>query len=130
MNTPSDTTKRPGGHTGDPRKPGLDWRQTIGLFAALLILNLILSALFYAAAAKPRVTIPYRPTFIAQVQAGNVVTITATDTVIQGAFKPPAAPDTPAATASIPAPKVRTALRSMRVVSANDSRRASAMAAA
>ena len=32
-------------------------------------------------------TIPYRPTFIAQVQAGNVKTITATDTVIHGTFK-------------------------------------------
>jgi cell division protease FtsH len=86
MNTPGDTTQRPDGQTGDPRKPGLGWR-SLAVFAGILILNLILSSLFYAATAKPRVTIPYRPTFIAQVQAGNVQTITATDTSIQGTFK-------------------------------------------
>jgi cell division protease FtsH len=86
MNTPGDTTQRPDGHTGDPRKPGLGWR-SLAVFAGILILNLILSSLFYAATAKPRVTIPYRPTFIAQVQAGNVKTITATNTAIQGTFK-------------------------------------------
>ena len=86
MNTPGDTTKRPDGPTGKPRKPGLGWR-SLAAFAGILILNYALSALFYAAAAKPRVTIPYRPAFIAQVQAGNVKTITATDSVIKGTFK-------------------------------------------
>ena len=86
MNTPGDTTQRPDGHTGDPRKPGLG-RRSLAVFAGILILNYILAALFYAATAKPRVTIPYRPAFIAQVQAGNVKTITATDTVIHGTFK-------------------------------------------
>ncbi len=86
MNTPGDTTRRPDGHTGGPRKPGLGWR-SLAVFAGILILNYILAALFYAATAKPRVTIPYRPTFIAQVQAGNVETITATDTAIRGTFK-------------------------------------------
>ena len=86
MNIPGDTTQRPDGHPGDPEKPGIG-RRTLAVFAGLLILNYILAALFYAATAKPRVTIPYRPTFVAQVQAGNVATITATDTSIQGTFK-------------------------------------------
>jgi cell division protease FtsH len=86
MTTPGDTPQRPDGPTGNPKKPGLGWR-SLAVFAGILILNFILSALFYATSAKPRVTIPYRPTFIAQVQAGNVATITATDTVIKGTFK-------------------------------------------
>ena len=68
-------------------KPGIDWRQTIGLFIALLILNYVLAAIFYGATSKPRITVPYNPTFLTQVRAGNVASITARDTVIQGAFK-------------------------------------------
>src|SRR5689334_14968549 len=86
MNTPTDTPQRPDGHTSDPRKPGPGWR-TLAVFAGILILNYVLAALFYAANAKPRVTVPYRPTFIAQVQAGNVKSITATETAIRGTFK-------------------------------------------
>ncbi len=86
MNTSADTTQRPDRRPDDPRKAGFD-RRTLAIFAGLLLLNYALAALFYAAAAKPRVTIPYRPTFTAQVQAGNVKTITATNTVIQGTFR-------------------------------------------
>jgi cell division protease FtsH len=68
-------------------KPGIDWRQTIGLFVALLILNYVLTAIYYGAHSKPRVTVPYNPTFLTQVRDGNVASITARDTVIQGAFK-------------------------------------------
>jgi cell division protease FtsH len=86
MNIPGDTSQRPDGPTGNPRTPGLGWR-SLGVFAGILILNYILAALFYAATTKPRVTIPYRPTFVTQVQSGNVKTITATNTAIQGTFK-------------------------------------------
>ena len=86
MNISGDTTQRPDGQSDDPRKSGLGWR-SFAVFAGILILNYTLAAIFYAATAKPRVTIPYRPVFVAQVQAGNVKTITATDTVIQGTFK-------------------------------------------
>ena len=87
MNTSSETTQRPDGQNDDPRKQlGLGWR-SLAFFVGLLILNYALAALFYAAVAKPRVTIPYRPTFVAQVQAHNVASITATDTVIQGTFR-------------------------------------------
>ncbi len=86
MNTPSDSTQRPDGQKNDPPKLGLGWR-TLAFFVGVLILNYALAALFYAATSKPRVTIPYRPTFVAQVQAHNVQQITATDTVIQGTFR-------------------------------------------
>src|SRR4029079_4453981 len=62
-------------------------RRSLAVFAGILILNYLLAALFYAATAKPRVSIPYRPIFIAQVEAGNVKTITATNTVVSGTFK-------------------------------------------
>jgi hypothetical protein len=45
MNIPGDTTKRPDDHTDDPRKPGLGWR-SLAVFAGILILNFILTALF------------------------------------------------------------------------------------
>jgi cell division protease FtsH len=83
MSTPGDTTQRP---NGDPRKSSLGWRP-FAFFAGIMILNYILAAVFYAAAAKPRATIPYRPTFVAQVQAGNVKSVTATNTLIRGTLK-------------------------------------------
>jgi cell division protease FtsH len=69
------------------KKSGIDWRQTIGLFVALLILNYVLAAIFYGGSSKPRITVPYNPTFLTQLRDGNVASITARDTVIQGAFK-------------------------------------------
>jgi cell division protease FtsH len=68
------------------RRPRLDWR-TVGTIAGLLLLNYIVVSLLFAAAATPRVTIPYRPTFVAQVQSGNVADISAKGTAIKGTFK-------------------------------------------
>ena len=42
---------------------------------------------FSSEAARQRVAIPYSPTFLAQVQAGNVSTVTAQDAAIQGTLK-------------------------------------------
>jgi cell division protease FtsH len=79
---------RPEGRGDEPlsRKLGLGWR-SVGLFALLLLLNYLLAAAFFGTASKPRVTIPYSPTFVAQVRTGNVASITARDSVIQGALK-------------------------------------------
>jgi cell division protease FtsH len=82
---PTSPAERPEKQT--PRqKLGIGWR-SVGFFLALLLLNYVLSSTYYAATAKPRVTIPYNPTFLTQVRAGNVVSITATDTVVQGTLK-------------------------------------------
>jgi len=86
MNT-SDSTYRPDGRgDGSPPRSGLGWRYA-AFFVALLTLNYILAALFFATAPRPRVTIPYQPAFISQVRAGNVASITATGAVIDGTFR-------------------------------------------
>jgi cell division protease FtsH len=84
--SPSTAGERPKDRPPE-NKPGIDWRQMIGLFVALLILNYVLAAIFYGASSKPRITVPYNPTFLTQLHDGNVASITARDTVIQGAFK-------------------------------------------
>ena len=70
---------------GNP-KPRIG-RREIGSFLLLLALNWALVLLFYGAAARQRVAIPYSPTFLAQVQAGNVSTITAQDAAVKGTLK-------------------------------------------
>ena len=67
-------------------KWNVGWR-TVAFFLGLLAFNYLLAAAFYSATAKPRVAIPYSPTFITQVRSGNVESITARDTVIQGTLK-------------------------------------------
>jgi cell division protease FtsH len=62
-------------------------RRELGSFLVLLAINWALVLLFYSAAARQRVAIPYSPTFLAQVQAGNVSTVTAQDAAIQGTLK-------------------------------------------
>ncbi len=69
---------------GQPNRPNPRW--VVGLLVlALLALNLWISS----QALKPnaRVRIPYSPTFLSQVQAGNVSEISSTGDAIQGSFK-------------------------------------------
>ena len=72
---------------GPPNKKPQIGRRELGALLLLLALNWTLVLLFYGAAARQRVTIPYSPTFLAQVQAGNVSTVTAQDAAIQGTLK-------------------------------------------
>jgi cell division protease FtsH len=62
------------------------WRN-VGVFLGLLLVNYVVASLLFGAAAKPRVEIPYRPTFIAQLRDGNVATITAKGLGIEGTFE-------------------------------------------
>jgi len=80
----TDNTTDPGDEKPDGWNVG---RRTLGFFLALLILNAVLTGFYYGVTAKPRVSIPYSPTFIGQVQAGNVATVTATQAAVQGTFK-------------------------------------------
>ena len=82
---PSTTDDNPQGGPSNQR-PHVGWRE-IGSFLLLLAINFTFVLLFFGSAARPRVTIPYSPTFLAQVQAGNVSTITARDAAIQGTLK-------------------------------------------
>src|SRR4029453_1539381 len=65
------------------KKPHIG-RREIGAFLLLLAINWTFVLLLYSGAGHRRVAIPYSPTFLAQVQAGNVSTVTAQDAAIQG----------------------------------------------
>jgi cell division protease FtsH len=76
-------------HQQDPspdKRPQIG-RREIGALLLLLAINWTLVLLFYSGAARQRVAIPYSPTFLAQVQAGNVSTVTAQDAGIQGTLE-------------------------------------------
>ena len=55
------------------------------LIVALLAANFWVSSQFLGP--NPRVTIPYVPTFLAQVESGNVSSVNSTNASIQGTFK-------------------------------------------
>ncbi len=67
-----------------PRGPRNQWVMLAGVVAVLLAINLWVSS---AALSPNRVQIPYSPTFIAQLNTGNVSSISSTSDAIQGTFK-------------------------------------------
>jgi len=83
--SPSTTEDRSQGD--DPKKGPEIGKREIGAFLLLLAINWTLVFLLFGAAARQRVAIPYSPTFLAQVQSGNVVTVTAQEAAIQGTFR-------------------------------------------
>jgi cell division protease FtsH len=74
-----------GAPTPQPQRPRLFGPSLILLFALLVALNIVLG--MSARPATPRVTIPYSPTFLAQVNAGNVSSISSKGTTVQGTFR-------------------------------------------
>jgi cell division protease FtsH len=93
---PAPPTARPprGPKPGDPRAdrapqkpPMIPWsgRRFVAILLALFFLNWVLVAVF--APAEKRIRIPYNPTFIAQVEKGNVSEISSKGDTIQGKFK-------------------------------------------
>jgi cell division protease FtsH len=67
------------------KKPPIG-RREIGVLLVLLAINWT-TVLFLSSGTVKRVTIPYSPAFLAQVQAGNVSTVTAQEAAIQGTLK-------------------------------------------
>ena len=65
----------------------------LAFFVGLLVLNLLLSFLTGAPPDRPRV--PYQPFFLAQLEAGNVETITSREDSIEGELKKPRMYDPP-----------------------------------
>jgi cell division protease FtsH len=74
-----------GGSENDPKRSF--GRRHVLIFLALLVVNYVIVSLVYEAVAEPRVEIPYRPTFVEQVEAGNVVSITSKGVAIDGVFE-------------------------------------------
>jgi cell division protease FtsH len=73
--------------TDDANKKPQIGRREIGALVLLLALNWAIVLFFFSAAARQRVALPYSPAFLAQVQAGNVKTVTAQSAAIQGTLK-------------------------------------------
>jgi cell division protease FtsH len=79
----------PRGGQPPPRAPGYNpirWGRFWLIFGVLLLANIVISAVIESASQPTTVTIPY-DVFIAQVDAGNVVNITATGDSITGVTK-------------------------------------------
>jgi cell division protease FtsH len=68
-----------------PSRPTTRWPLLIVFVLALLALNFWVSS--QVLGPNPRVSIPYTPTFLNQVESGNVSSISATGSSIQGTFK-------------------------------------------
>src|SRR5215217_3606622 len=93
---PAPPTPRPprGPKPGDvradraPQKPPMiPWsgRRFVVILLSLFVLNWLIVAIF--APAEKRIKVPYNPTFIAQVQKGNVKEISSKGDTVQGEFK-------------------------------------------
>ena len=89
-------TPRPprGPNPGDPRAdrapqkpPMIPWsgRRFLVIVLGILVLNWAFVAIF--APAEERIRVPYNPTFIEQVQKGNVKEISSKGDTVQGEFK-------------------------------------------
>src|ERR687895_1206546 len=74
--------------SGAPDKPPMiPWspRRFLAILAALFLLNWLIVAVF--APPENKITVPYNPTFLSQVRAGNVKEISATGDTVDGSFK-------------------------------------------
>jgi cell division protease FtsH len=76
-------SRAPGQRPPPPGYNPIRWRRFWLIFGALLLANIIISTILQGVSQPPSVTIPYN-VFIAQVDAGNVVSITATGDAITG----------------------------------------------
>ena len=78
---PQDRARTPDAEPkGDGRAPQrFSWRNNVGVFVGLLLVNYLVVSLLFSATENPRVEVPYRPTFMAELRDGNVATITAKD---------------------------------------------------
>src|SRR5215211_4171568 len=69
------------------RPPMIPWsgRRFLAILAVLFLLNWLIVAIF--APAEKRISVPYNPTFLAQVRDGNVKEISSEGDTVQGDFK-------------------------------------------
>jgi cell division protease FtsH len=74
------------GDDSSQQKPRVTSRDAVALLV-LLALNWLVVMWLFSGSAASRVTIPYQPTFLAQLQQGNVDSITAQESAIDGTLK-------------------------------------------
>ena len=80
----------PDGRGGPPpQNPRFLGPGFVTLFLLLLVLSMVLTASLRGTVAQPRVRIPYSPTFLTQVENGNVSSIATKGTGVQGKFRQP-----------------------------------------
>jgi cell division protease FtsH len=82
---PSPTEESPKGE--EPYKKPRFGRRELGAFLLILAINWASVLFFFSGAAHHRVAIPYSPAFLAQVQSGNVSTVTAQEAAIRGTLR-------------------------------------------
>jgi cell division protease FtsH len=82
---PSQRPSRPRDGGTSPKRSPVSWREVAGL-AALIALNWLI-VLWLFSGGTTRISIPYSPTFLGQVRAGNVVKVSATETDIKGTLR-------------------------------------------
>jgi cell division protease FtsH len=83
---PAQGNKRTAPTSRGPNVPGynpMNWRRYWLVLGALLLLNIVITSIIQTVTQAPSVTIPYN-VFITQVDAGNVLNITATGDAIVG----------------------------------------------
>ena len=90
MSSPKTPARGPGapadgGDDSSPKTPRLTARDAVALLVLLGVNWLVVMWLFSGSAS--RVTIPYRPTFLTQLQQGNIDSITAQESAIDGTLK-------------------------------------------
>jgi cell division protease FtsH len=85
-NRQTGSSMRGGGGPGGNPGPRSQWVVLAGVVAVLLAINLWVSS---AALSPNNVRIPYSPTFLTQLRAGNVASISSTSLAFQGTFKTP-----------------------------------------
>jgi cell division protease FtsH len=78
----------PDGRGGSPQpRPRVFEPGFLIFFLAILVLNIVLASTLQTKVAQTRVRIPYSPTFLHQVQARNVMSISSKGTTVQGTFR-------------------------------------------
>ncbi len=77
----------PDGRGSPPQPSPRIGRGLLIFFALLLIFNIVVASLIQQPATQPRVRIPYSPTFLSEVKAGNVETISSTSSTVNGKFR-------------------------------------------
>ena len=71
------------------RKSGMSGMALLAFFMVLLVVNVVLASTLQSSKQPTKVKIPYSPTFLAQVESGNVTSVSTKSTSVTGDFREP-----------------------------------------